>query len=128
VGLGGLIAIGWVIALIGQAGGLVIGVWWAAVLSVVLAGGGWWALSRTGVRQDAVEGDGWFAIVARPVGHWIGAVFGLNWLYRSLFFLYRLLQQLVNFFSMLLEGQGGVLWALLLLALLSTLIGSSVSL
>jgi hypothetical protein len=127
-GLGGLVVIGWVIALFGQAGGLAIGVWWAAVAAVVLAGGGWWLLSRTGVRQQAVEGDGWLSIVARPVGHWVGVFFGLNWLYRSLYFLYRLLQQLVNFFSLLLEGQGGMLWALLLLALLSTLIASSVSL
>lgn len=127
-GLGGLIVIGWVIAMIGQAGGLAIGVWWAAALAVLLAGGGWWVLSRTEVRQEAVEGEGWFAIVARPVGHWIGVIFGLNWLYRSIFFFYRLLQQLVNFFSLLLEGQGGMLWALLLLALLSTLIASSVRL
>jgi hypothetical protein len=127
-GLGGLIVIGWVIAVIGQAGGLAIGVWWAAIPSVVLAGGGMWILSRTAVRQEAVEGEGWFAIIAKPVGHWVGVIFGLNWVYRSLFFLYHLLQQLVNFFSLLLEGQGGMLWALLLLALLSTLIASSMGL
>ena len=127
-GLGGLIVIGWVIAVIGQAGGLAIGVWWAAIPSVVVAGGGMWVLSRTVVRQEAVEGEGWFAIIAKPVGHWVGVIFGLNWVYRSLFFLYHLLQQLVNFFSLLLEGQGGMLWALLLLALLSTLIASSMGL
>jgi hypothetical protein len=127
-GLGGLVAVGWVIALFGQAGGLTMGVWWASVPAAVLAGVGWWFVSRTGLRQEETEGEGWFAIVAKPVGHWVGVVFGLNWLYRSLFFLYRILQRMVNFFSLLLEGQGGMLWALLLLALLGTLIASSVSL
>ena len=127
-GLGGLVVIGWVIALFGQAGGLAMGVWWAAVLAVVLAGGGWWLMSRTGAREEAAEGEGWFAVVAKPVGHWVGVVFGLNWLYRSLYVFYRLLQRMVKFFSLLLEGQGGMLWALLLLALLGTLIASSVSL
>jgi hypothetical protein len=122
------VGIGWVIALFGQAGGLTMGVWWAAVLATALAGGGWWALSRTRIREEAVEGEGWFAIVAKPVGHWVGVFFGLKWLYRSLYLLYRLLQQVVIFLSLLLEGQGGMLWALLLLALLSTLIASSVNL
>ncbi len=90
-GLGGLVVIGWVIALFGQAGRTGDGVWWAAVAAVVLAGGGWWLIiphrGSAGSRRR-----GWMvSIVARPVGHWVGVFFGLNWLYRSLYFLYRLI-------------------------------------
>lgn len=124
-GLAGLVITGWAIAMFGQAGGLTIGVWWASVPPVVLSAAGWWFFSRP--RTEMVEGedDGWLTVLARPVGRWVSTIFGLNWVYRFLYFSYRLLQRLVTFLSLLLEGQGGVLWAVLILALLSTLIASS---
>ncbi|MCD4673788.1 MAG: hypothetical protein K8R77_14080 [Anaerolineaceae bacterium] len=127
-GLAGLVIVGWAIAVFGQAGGLTMGIWWASIPPAILAAGGWWLISRSGAQQEAAEGSGWFTVLAKPAGYWIGVVFSLSWLYRSLYFLYRLLQRLIKFFSLLLEGQGGVLWALLLLVLLSTLIASSGSL
>jgi len=126
-GLGGLVAIGWGISIYRLPGGVTLGLWWAAVPAVLLAGLAWWFLSRSSAREELVEGSGWIAIVSRPVGRLVGQFFSLNWVYRSLYFLYRATQQLIKFFSLLLEGEGGMLWALLLLTLLSTLIASGVN-
>jgi hypothetical protein len=44
----------------------------------------------------------------------------LNWLYRSFWHAYRLLSRLVSLVSAILEGEGGILWTLVILALLLT--------
>lgn len=123
-GLSGLILIGWVVVFFGQPAGLELGVWWASSISAVLAVGGWFWFSRWQSKRLGSEGGGWFAVLAGRIGPWLGEALSLRWLYRGLSFVFQLLQSLVSFLSMLLEGQGGVLWALLLLALLSTLIAA----
>jgi hypothetical protein len=120
-----LILVGWTIAVFGQAGGLTSGVWWASVSSTLLAAGLWFFTSRRQTFDDnSEEGRGWFAILAKRAAPWVSSIFSLNWIYRGISALYRFLQILISFLSLLLEGQGGVLWALVLLALLSTLIAS----
>jgi hypothetical protein len=52
----------------------------------------------------------------------IQAIFSLNWLYRSIWLLYHGLGRGVRFLTGVLEGDGGVLWALLLLVLFVTLL------
>ena len=52
----------------------------------------------------------------------ITAFLRLDWLYQWLWQLYRLLNRFIAILSGILEGDGGVLWALLLLTLLITLI------
>jgi len=46
------------------------------------------------------------------------SVFSLEWFYRTLRYAYRSLNQLVAFTTIVLESEGGVLWAFLLLTLL----------
>jgi hypothetical protein len=46
------------------------------------------------------------------------AFFSFNWLYRVLWGLYHTLRKVAGFLSAVLEGEGGILWALLLLVLL----------
>jgi hypothetical protein len=53
----------------------------------------------------------------------LGNVFRLDWLYRFIWFVYETLGKILTIFSAILEGDGGVLWALLLLVLLVSLIG-----
>lgn len=48
--------------------------------------------------------------------------FSLNWLYRSIWLVYIGLGRIVRLLSRILEGEGGILWALLLLVLFVTLI------
>jgi hypothetical protein len=45
-------------------------------------------------------------------------IFSLSWIYRLFWSLYRWIGRLLSFFSTVLEGDGGVLWALLVLVLL----------
>ena len=51
--------------------------------------------------------------------------FSLNWLYRLLWGLYGSLGRLVAFVNLILEGEGGILWALLILTLLFSLLAQS---
>jgi hypothetical protein len=45
----------------------------------------------------------------------------LRWLYRLTWALYERVGQIVSWLSIILEGEGGVLWTLFLLVLLMTL-------
>lgn len=53
-----------------------------------------------------------------PAGDILGKMLSLGWFYRLLWGGYRALAQLIASISAVLEGEGGVLWALLLLVLL----------
>ncbi len=52
-------------------------------------------------------------------------LFTLEWFYRQFWRAYRILESAVRFLSTMLEGEGGVLWVLLLLSLLLTLLSQS---
>ncbi|MBU0511428.1 MAG: hypothetical protein KJ638_06980, partial [Chloroflexi bacterium] len=49
-------------------------------------------------------------------------VFSLTWLYRLFWWLYRSLSTVVANIALILDGEGGVLWAVLILILLVTII------
>lgn len=76
-------------------------------------------------REAAGEGQepAWQNILAGRVGGWLGAIFRLDWLYRAGVFAYGLVRSLIGFLATILEGDGGVLWALVLLALLVSVLG-----
>lgn len=112
------------------AGGLSGGVklpaaWWAAFVAVALAGGiGVWRN-----RISAEAGEGLFSSDGRRVGErlffdGIRRIFSFHWLYRLFWRGYRLLGAGVAFVSVLLEGEAGILWTLLLLFLLISLIAN----
>jgi len=61
----------------------------------------------------------------RRLGQAIVRFVSFGWLYQAFSALYRLAKRTTGFISMILEGQGGVLWALLLLVLLLTVITSA---
>lgn len=52
-------------------------------------------------------------------------VFSFAWLYRILWGVYRWLERITRFISLVLEGEGGVLWAFLLLTLLLAFVTQS---
>lgn len=95
--------------------------WWAAGVGVVLAGG-LWVWDR---RRMEAENVGKRRIEIRPpnlVGEIFRRVFSFHWLYRLFWRAYRLMGGVVGFVSVLLEGEAGILWSLLLLFLLISLI------
>jgi hypothetical protein len=50
------------------------------------------------------------------------SIFSLNWLYRLLWGIYRSISRLIAFLTTVFEGEGGVLWTLLILMLLFSLL------
>ncbi len=101
----------------------VLGAWWisapCAVFAVLLLMADW-RLRHS--RPETVERMRWAAVVARRVGGFLSALLSLNWLYRLGMGLFGWVQRMVGFFTVILEGDGGVLWTLVLLALLASLV------
>ncbi len=122
LGLLMLVASQWLIGVFGWPGSLTPGIWWAASASAALALVMLFGFRR--LRRLALVGGRfeWLALIALRVGHGLSAFLRLDWLYRFLWIIYGLVQGLVRFVTSILEGGGGLLWALLLLALLATLL------
>jgi hypothetical protein len=64
----------------------------------------------------------WVSLIIRRVGGALAAFFSLDWLYRFLVGVYHLVQHLIQLLPLMFEGDGGVLWSLVMLALLISLI------
>jgi hypothetical protein len=58
----------------------------------------------------------------RPVKDGLKSVFSFQWIYRGVSEIYRGISRFISFITAVFEGEGGVLWALLLLTLLMALI------
>jgi hypothetical protein len=94
----------------GWEGAAVVGVWWAALISLGMA---------VGLLLLAIRFLGRVA-PSRSSGRWAD-ILRLNWLYRLLWSLFRLAERLSTALTGALEGEGGILWSLLLLVLLLSL-------
>jgi len=99
----------------------------AGWLSGILLGGKGWAIGfATLLPATFVIGLAllWllWARHGRRMPEWVGVffrnVFSLIWFYNLLGWLFRLIGRAISFLTIVLEGEGGVLWALLLLVLL----------
>jgi hypothetical protein len=120
-----LVAAQWVIGVLGWPGSLTAGIGWASTSMAVLAGLGIilaFSLRRL-FSSEAIKFR-WVEVVMRRVGGVFAVVFRLNWLYDTLGWFYRRLQSLVQLLTAMLEGDGGILWSLVMLALLISLIYS----
>lgn len=117
-----LVAAHWLIAIFGWEGSLTLGAWWASAAAVALSLAALAGFRRLKQLSAAAGRFRWLAQIGRRIGRILAAVLRLDWLYRFLWLLYRFVQGLVRFLTTILEGGGGLLWALLLLALLMTLL------
>jgi len=105
----------------GWSGSRTIGIWWASGLSLILAvviGVVLRRLALPGGERSTGRVSSWLQPVTQTVYRGVVVVLRLDWLYRLLWGFYRLIGRLVNNLTSILEGDGGVLWALVLLALL----------
>lgn len=109
----------WILAFFGP--GLSIGVWWLPLAVIGFAFGVLLVYLRNRERVETLT-QGWLGLVAGRVGAGLAAVFRLNWLYRFIWVIYKALQRFVELTTTIMEGEGGVLWALVLLVLLVTLL------
>ena len=74
----------WLLLLLGLPGSLVIGVWWASILSALITLGYvvWYWRYRQRISTERFEKI-WIVIVGRRVAGGLGAVLRLDWLYAS---------------------------------------------
>lgn len=128
-GLAFLILAQWAIGALGWRGSFTIGVWWASASAVVTAAaGGVLAYSFRGVLAGDEPASNraisliWVLAFARRAAAVLAAVFRLNWLYRFIGGVYAALQHVVQLITAMLEGDGGILWSLVMLAMLVSLI------
>ncbi len=123
-----LLIAAWLIAVFGWQDSLSLGNWWASLVTLLLAGVGWFFLRRqtsaAPLEAEPLEkSPSWWA--SPPVQRVAGALsrfFSLDWLYVLLLLLYRAVRRVVETMRLLLEGDGGLLWVLVLLALLVILL------
>jgi hypothetical protein len=96
---------------------------WVGLLSSAVACLGWLGalLWRQRVEVGTPLGQ-WYAETARRLGMALEAFFNLKWFYQFLWWLYHRLMTFVDLLTQILEGAGGVLWTLVLLALLISLL------
>lgn len=81
---------------------------WPLIAAIVLAGGGYFSRGKVQAPRRVLDAAERF--------------FSLGWLYTFLGGVYNALGRAVGFVTLLLEGEGGVLWALVLVALLISLL------
>ena len=115
----------WIAAIFGLPGSLTFGPWQPAVTSILLAGG--IGLVRFRFLPRGIAGipvGGWVGGLLKSVGRWLATFFNLNWFYNFLWLIYRGLRQFVAVLTVIFEGEGGLMWAFVLLALLLTILST----
>ncbi len=95
----------------GWEGAFQVGAWLPAVIGVLAGGVAIWLAPR-------------LRVLTPLRAHWVRptATSWMDWLFRGIWGLYRLLGRLSNAFSAILEGDGGLMWNLLFMVLFISLI------
>ncbi|MCC6146206.1 MAG: hypothetical protein IT308_01425 [Anaerolineaceae bacterium] len=110
----------WLTGIFGWQSSFTVGNWWASAASALLCLVGAisiWLYTQRPLQQ--LEGtQTWLLVFIEKIGSALGKILNLNWFYRLGVFFFRILQRLVNFLTLILEGEGGILWALVLLVLI----------
>jgi hypothetical protein len=112
-GLSLLAAIAILLGLWGWDGAQTIGWWWAAIVAIILAGG-FTALAFTVLVR--------FVPASSP-NQWT-RIFRLNKLYEALNGVYGFFRRIADVITATLEGEGGLLWSLLLLSLILSVLST----
>lgn len=100
------------------------GVLWASLPSVALTAARYFWLTDARMEKNFFAGYPLRKVIFQRFEKGVTAFLGLEWLSYIFEKIYAVFGWVVNGVSRILEGDGGVLWALLLLTLLSTLIRS----
>ena len=113
-----------ILGLVGWPGAFTLGFWWLSLISNILiltvvilihrfgASSPYYQLpASSGIRK----GMDWLFPRLEPV-------FRLEWLYRVVWHLFNFFGKMIKIFSAIIEGEGGILWAVLFLVLLITVL------
>lgn len=106
----------WALMLILPASFFTAGVWWAAAMGLGLAAGGVVLQERYGA--SLAQRSPWVVAVLQRAGRFSADILRMDWIYRIGDWAFRVIQQILQFGVTMLEGDGGVLWAVVLLVLL----------
>ncbi len=114
---------GWLVAALGWSQFSLSRVWAASIISAVFVVlfGIWQLRFQDKISLDMYERS-WVVILGKRAARILSSVFRLDWLYRLFSILYRSLQSLVQILTTVFEGEGGILWVFVLLALLLALV------
>jgi hypothetical protein len=114
---------GWLLAFLGWPQSLTVGNIWASGLSFLIAliFGYWYIRIRPRLPEGQLE-KSWTVILFSRIASALSVVLRLDWLYRFSGFLVRVVQRLLGIITGILEGEGGLLWVFVLLALLLSLV------
>ena len=108
------------LGLIGWPGSLTPGIWWLALLSMLLVVSVVVLVKKLDIQPPYIQLPASSPLT--KILDWLlprlEQIFRLEWLYRILWQTYNVLGSALRSFSAVLESQGGVLWTILLLALL----------
>lgn len=116
------------IGLVGWPGSLTLGTWWLALASLLLVSAAVILSIRLGIttpyahlpaNSNLFKALNWLAPRLEPI-------FRLEWVYRIIWQINRLLGFFLKSFSTILESEGGILWTILLLVLLITILTGGV--
>ena len=122
IGLGILIITQWVLGVFGWPGSFSVGTWWASLITFLLVTGVF-VFRRFGPGSTSLEGStSWFRVVLQRSSRIFASIFSLQWVYRLAGGGFKLAQGFVDAATRVLESEGGVLWALTLLALVLSLL------
>jgi hypothetical protein len=100
--------------------------WWAGAAASILALASVVAWNRLQQQTTLSARQNLFSLITSRISNWLNNVLSFNWLYHILEVVYGGLFSVVQVLSETLEGEGGVLWALVLLALLVSIIKTGV--
>lgn len=111
----------WFIGVFGWPGSFTIGSWVTSIITYILI---------TLIFMGYIRFHHRFSFINQPQTARFGQVvirvlaniLSLKWVVRIILFIYKIMQNLIKSLTTLLEGEGGILWALLLLALVISLI------
>ena len=111
-----LVALG----LVGWPGSFTPGIWWLALISTLLVIGAVILVQRFGINPPYLHfpSNSKFVKVMERVLPLLEKVFRLEWVYRLGWQIHASLSKVFRTISAILEGEGGLLWTLLLLVLL----------
>jgi len=124
-GLTTLIVSHWIIGIFGWDGSFTSGIWWASTISVTMAAIIYISSLRKlskGQGKDDIPKLTWIGYLWNVIGVRIAVLFRLDWFYRLIYRIFRIMQGILTSFTALLEGQGGILWTFLLMILVVTLL------
>jgi hypothetical protein len=97
----------------GWEGARTIGIWWVSIVTLLLAGG------TTALALRVLPRLG----LPSLSNQWI-RILRLEWLYKTVSWVYDRFHSLANLVTNSLEGEGGVLWSLLLLVLVVSILST----